>query len=258
MHTTLCPTCHRSTAGIATKADGSEESRCTACGWVGPFCFGHKHDPNNVQCAGGQDPTYWNSGHTRTECSMFEACRQAQAARQNIEIKPPTPTPTNQVPTQPYPVMPPAQPTPPRAAQPPVQQYQYPQQQPTPPQYQPPQQPLQQYQQYQQYQQHQPMQQYQQQQALQQTRPQQVPMQQYQPNQVYYVQPQYAQTPCMVPQNYAQPGAQVPSYLTVPEPYEGSVAKMVALSVMRAGLKGMMHMAANLLDHVQWSGSKPG
>lgn len=79
--------------------------------------------------------------------------------------------------------------------------------------------------------------------------PQQVP--------VYMVEPQYAQVPSVVPQNHVQPGAQVPAYLSVPEPYNGSVVPMFVNSLLRAGLKGMFSQAANLMDHVPWGTYAP-
>jgi hypothetical protein len=70
----------------------------------------------------------------------------------------------------------------------------------------------------------------------------------------YMVDPAQAHMPAFVPQNHVQMGAQVPAYLTVPEPYNGKLLPMVCNSMMRAGLKGMLWTAANMMDHFPWGG----
>lgn len=266
METTLCPHCRRSSVSVTARSDGAEESRCTTCGWTGPMCFGQKHDPNNVKCTGGQDPTYWSGAdHLRRRCSYYNQCQEAMAvqARQNVEVKLPMygglPTMPNNSVAQKHPVLPPmpsmgalTQQQPQRTQQPQMQA------------------PLQQVSLQQALAQRAPQQQ---QQVL--PRPQAMPQpQQAMPQQayggyyagqqqqvpVYLVQPQYAPMPAVVPQNHVQPGMQVPAYLTVPEPYNGHFAPMFINSVMRAGLKGMFHTAANLMDHFPWGeyGPPPG
>ena len=66
------------------------------------------------------------------------------------------------------------------------------------------------------------------------------------------VTPAQAVMPMLVPQNYVQPGTQVPAYLTVPEPYSQNVFSMMFSSILRAGLKGMFVTAANMMDHIPW------
>jgi len=280
MEHTLCPQCERVSVKVVTDYRGAEESLCSTCNWKAGACFGRLLDPNNVKCAGGVDPTYWSDeGNKRRRCTHYEACQRAMMyARQQIEVKnpppafgqaqghlpqmPPAPVPMLQQVAAPqasppkHPVLPPM---PGMASAPtPVQQH--------PVQAQPQAQnvvPLQQALQTRMT--AQPMQQ----QVLQ--RPQQAPqgqMQVYggyyagQPQQVpvYMVDPRYAQVPSAVPQNHVQPGAQVPAYLSVPEPYNGQFMPMFVSSLMRAGLKGMFSQAANLMDHVPWGayGPPPG
>lgn len=72
-----------------------------------------------------------------------------------------------------------------------------------------------------------------------------------------WITPQQASVPAQVPQNYPQPGAQVPAYLTVPEPVEQGLPRMILNAVLRAALKGAFHTAANLMDHVPWGQVPP-
>lgn len=264
-----CPSCGRRSMSVVQNADGSEQTRCSTCGWVGPFCFGLKHDRNNPKCAGGPDVSFWSSdSHRREPCSYYGKCQEAtvQQARQQIEIKSlpvvsnnvfpqntvqGTQFPQNTV-SRPHPVLPQMPSMPPMASMPQAQApqtnmmslqqaLQHRQALPTPvqPQYAQPQQVLP-------------------------RAPQSVPQTyggfyhgQQQQVPVYYVAPQNAMVPMAVPQNHVAPGSQVPSYLTVPEPYNGAFMPMFMASVMRAGLKGMFLTASNLMDHVPWGSYVP-
>ncbi len=65
------------------------------------------------------------------------------------------------------------------------------------------------------------------------------------------VHPAMASTPWAVPMNYPIPGAQMPSYLTVPEPVvEGrGWGLRLFLNVVRAMVKGGSTTVANFVDH---------
>lgn len=270
MDHTLCPQCGQVSVRVVSDYRGAEESRCSVCNWRAGACFGQLHDSNNVKCSGGVDPTYWSDeGNKRQRCTHYEACQRAMmSARQQIEVKspppafgqghlpqmPPAPAPMQQyTPVQQgsplkHPVLPPmpgmmSTPAPVQQAAPNVVSVQQALQaraaQPAQPVQQVLQRPQQQVPQG-------PMQVYGGYYAGQ---PQQVP--------VYMVDPRYAQVPSAVPQNHVQPGAQVPAYLSVPEPYNGNFAPMFINSLMRAGLKGMFSQAANLMDHVPWGAYGP-
>lgn len=244
---TECPRCRRKTVEVVAGADGvPEKSRCNSCGWEGPKCFAQKWDPNSPKCQGGADPTNWENGtHVRQKCSFEVRCRTAQdrankeqliptmsvltRPRQQVEVS--APTNGMYIPQQ-TPVMAPTAP--------------------------------------------QQMVTRQQVQSMQSTlRPvtvqhQQVVTRPVQPTQgqVYPVQapmmgsamawvpPEHAAAPTYVPQNYPQPGMQVPAYLTNPEPVGQSIVPLFLNSMFRAAFKGAFHTAANLMDHVPW-GSYP-
>ncbi len=248
MDSKLCPRCAWDSVYITEKSDGSEESRCAICGWSGPTCFGRLHDATNVKCIGGNDPTRWSEqdGHTRHRCSFFDKCQEAQlnTVRQNIEFKEPV---LGMAASSPYPIVqqPRVLPVMPGAPGMPVMQ-----QAPQPAMAFRPQQAVQ------------PVQQAAPVQGMQPARPA-APAQGYpqgyptyvgQTMQPYMVPPDLAPMPSYVPQNHVQPGAQVPSYLTVPEPHSGKLGPMFFNTIMRAAFKGMFHAAANLMDHFPWGG----
>ena len=57
--------------------------------------------------------------------------------------------------------------------------------------------------------------------------------------------------PQMVPMPYQQPGAQMPGYLSVPEPIDPRVPLWLRflLSIGRAAFKAIFHTGAHLVDH---------
>lgn len=246
MDATVCPQCGSHAVHVVATSDGLHISSCQSCSWSGPMCFGRIFDPNNVKCSGGKDPTYWSvqNGHDRAQCKYIEQCKSCQEARVNSTLFPTRqgvrgiPANIPGIPSNTFrPQTPPVQTLP--QTQPQVQHtVQYGQMQVQPAQQVRPVQPL--------------MQQQQTPAARPQTnyggyyagQPQQQP--------VFLVPPDQAMMPMAVPQNHPQPGAQVPSYLTVPEPNSGSVVSMVILSMLRAALKGMFHTAANMMDHFPW------
>ena len=239
MNDLRCPGCGRHSVREASRTDGSEESRCTACGWAGPLCFGKKHDPENVKCAGGNDVSYWSgTTHKREACKYFAQCKEAQMIRQEVSLSPPINlglAPRPQV--QPSYVQQAAQPAPFLAGPMQLQQPlgmpaaspQVMQMQPAQPMPQPP------------VQQVQPMQIYG---GYYPAAAQQAP--------TYFVPPEHAQMPMAVPQNHVAPGVQALSFLTVPEPVEQGWWGMLANSLGRAGLKALGLTLANVSDHAPW------
>lgn len=65
------------------------------------------------------------------------------------------------------------------------------------------------------------------------------------------VHPAMASNPWAVPMNYQTPGAQIPGYLTVPEPVVMGQhwTHRLGLSLVRAALKAGGHTIANFFDH---------
>lgn len=91
-----------------------------------------------------------------------------------------------------------------------------------------------------------------------------VPVQQPQPSPGYYPQSQYAQPqsqmvppyiasygPQVVPMPFQQPGAQMPGYLSVPEPIDPSIPGWLRaiLSLIRVALKAICHQGSHMADH---------
>jgi hypothetical protein len=68
---------------------------------------------------------------------------------------------------------------------------------------------------------------------------------------VQYTQPQYAAQPLYVPVNAPMMGAQIPSFLTVPEPYDPDVSYGTRMlrTVTRSMGKAMCISVANFLDY---------
>ncbi len=73
------------------------------------------------------------------------------------------------------------------------------------------------------------------------------------------VPPQMAMMPHMVPMNYVMQGAQVPGFLTVPEPvyYGEHWSKRLAASVFRGVIKSLGLILANFFDHTPMSPYAP-
>lgn len=194
-----------------------------------PSCFGKLWDPNNAECRGGNDPSYSNpkTGSARRDiCRWYSAC-SAETNRAKLEnaVRNAPPAPPA---AQPYaPVQPPHVPMgnvvrPPPAAPPnvgiPVAQTVGP---PVP------------------------------------LQTQAMMLQPVQQQQVAYVggapytQPGFAAQPVLVPVNQPMPGAQVPSFLTVPEPSNPDVPMGTRLwrTVYRSMLKAGFVGAANFMDY---------
>ena len=233
-----------------------------------PGCFGKRWDSNEVMCAGGLDPTYTNKldgTHRRDRCKWYPSCASRTTTSRLGAMNQPQ-APQMQVPQMPGmvplpqqpapwgsmgslasgalqgamnslarhqdtgagvkvpvrfgpPHMPSFQPYPQPVPQAHPQQYAYPYQQP---------------------------------------QPQSQPQYPYAyPQQQGFVPPGMAMMPQMVAQNYQAPGAQMPAYLTVPEPVVmGSHwAYRLVHSVLRSMLKASGHTLANFFDYTpmnQW------
>lgn len=189
-------------------------------------CFGRLWEKGQVECEGGFDLAY-AAPHTRSKlrqrCSAYEDCKSKVMWNRQV-------VPTNSLvrPQVPALTAPPMIPVPP----PVPLMYQKPPQYPVPyPQQQAPQ-PQQYYPQYQQ------QQYYQQQQQYPVAPPGQVP-------------PWVAQYgPQNVPTPYQQPGAQMPAYLTVPEPHDGNPWWVrLANEILRSIAKAIGHSTASFFDH---------
>jgi hypothetical protein len=242
------------TAEIISTADGGEKMVCSTCGQKAPRCYAQMWDPNNPKCRGGADPTHWEGGsHIRPKCSFESRCSAAQDKRNKEHLVPVMNTLTK----KPYHSVEVKQASSPQALPTPMST---PVQSPTT---MTPHRPVVGNIQTTVVQQPRQMQQpgrVAQQQVVQ-PRPQaqhpqagQVHYQHPQaPVPMAYVPPEMAPHPSYVPQNYPSPGMQVPSPLSVPEPYDGNVMKMVAYAGLRTGLKFMLVGMANALDFVPWS-----
>jgi hypothetical protein len=80
------------------------------------------------------------------------------------------------------------------------------------------------------------------------------------PYAVQMVPPPYAAVPHYVPMNYAMPGTQVPSFLTVPESPGQSWKARLAFSLIRGVAKAFGMIIANFFDHtpiVPWNPPPP-
>lgn len=212
-----------------------------------PQCYGRHWSPTAAECAGGLDPVYESpvtGANKREKCSWFSGCAAATNEKGQMTPKP-------QVPQLPggfvrLPVHPPPQP-------PQLPQHLRPQVPPPPPPHvqhvQPPQQ----------YVQPPHVQQYAQPHVQQYVQPPQQPVQPpqqpVQPSQVVYVgnvayaPVGQASTPHMVPMNTPMTGAQVPSFLTVPEPSGQEYGVGLAHNLWRSMLKAAFLTAANYIDY---------
>lgn len=180
-----------------------------------PTCFGTRWEARAAECAGGLDPAYVNPSDGSNK---RERCAwYSQCAARTAAQKMPTASTLVQV-------------RPSKQMQVPSFQPAMPQPQPQPQQVQ--QQPYQQQYQY----------------------PQQMmPMpQQPAPVMVY---PHQAQTPYMVPMNFAPQSMQMSGYLTVPEPIVPGQhwGKRLGFSVVRSMAKAMGHTVANFFDHTPFN-----
>jgi hypothetical protein len=238
-----CPKCRRCTVDVITSSTG-DKAKCSTCGWEGPKCYAQMWDPNNPKCKGGADPTQWGgNSHVRRPCAYERTCGETQDRRQKASMLQPMNAltrPWQTVEVKPHlPVMPHTPPTYPPQYQPiPIAPstagvnlqvrhvYPTPQTQQAPKAQQAPVQYPGQY-------------------------PGQYPIQHYPPSgATNWASPNGAQV--FIPQNYVAASAQVPAYLTVPEPYDQGLASMFINSCLRAALKGALHTASNLLDHFPW------
>jgi hypothetical protein len=213
-----------------------------------PECFGtHLWSATDPQCVGGTDPGYLHpvtKTRNRERCKWYQSCATSSAQNrakpaqvvpaQNL-VRPKHPTvfqPAVQPPPRPVAPHPNLTGKPPLHP-PPVAMQQYPGQPLPPPQYygQP-----------------------QQQQAVLPGSP------------IYgmpapaYVPPHVAQAgPVNVPLQVQQPGAQMPSYLTMPEPidHEEGTAKALGRTLFRSAAKAVGHSVSSFFDHVPLKPHKP-
>lgn len=182
-------------------------------------CFGKFWDSGQPECIGGFDLAYTSSAdrsNYRKPCSAYEQCRALKEGRVTPHIIPPSnlarpPTPPAPHTTYPQQGPPRVPPVPPA----PPTAYTQPVQTWQPPAWQPP--------------------------ALQ---------QQQQPHYAP-VPPHAAQMgPAVVPSPYQAVGAQMPGYLAIPEPMDGTPwwARLAA-ELVRAAFKALGHAAASFIDH---------
>ena len=222
-----------------------------------PTCFGKSWEANHPECAGGLDPAYTNlkdGSNRREKCGWYSACyarmtspkgpdvQACQLVRPGMTVKfpnvPQAPAPA-QAPPSPWQsavrgvtavatglsnAMSAAAAHPSVQVRPPVQAAPQPA----------------------------PQVQYQQ--------PQQ--MQYYQQQQQGWAHPSIAAVPWAVPMNYPMPGAQIPAYLTVPEPVVDGQhwTQRLGFSILRSMMKATGHTVANFFDHnpiTPW-GKPPG
>lgn len=203
-----------------------------------PTCYGKQWEANAPECKGGTDPMYvnpQNGSHVRDKCKWYSSCAQTTTGSRVQQGAQGVIPPTNLL------KPPPAPPAPSPMFAPPVPQ---PQQQiqrapfaapPVPP-------------------------------TMQQQPVQVMPQQYAQPQQVYhngvmYAQPHAAAMPAMVPANHAMMGAQIPSFVTVPEPYlnDGvSHGQRLARTMFRSMTKAAAIAVANYMDYYAIGGRPPG
>lgn len=197
-----------------------------------PLCFGKSWEAGHPECAGGADAAYVNprdGSHRRDRCGYFSACASRTATNRlqldrNPELMPAS---TLVRPPQPPPATPSPQTYKPfdtvvnsvsQLARGTSQALQH---RPAP-----------------------PSQVYQTQGGHPMSSP-------------WLVHPAHASTPQYVPMNYTWPGAQMPSYLSVPEPTEVPLIKRLGFTVLRAMLKAAGHALSNFFDHAPFSKWQP-
>jgi len=189
-------------------------------------CWGESWDATNVLCAGGVDPAYIHPGtgsNKRERCKYFATCaaetNARRAQRQQTQVVPAQQL--IQPPMTGAPVVPTPTSTAPFMMPPPPPQWQHAQPKPVV------------------------------------SAPQMAYSTAAQPgawpgmSQPQMVNPAYASMPAYVPMNLPAMGAQIPSYLTVPEPLDPKVHWAMRLfhSLLRATAKAGCHTAANFFDH---------
>lgn len=201
-----------------------------------PSCFGsHLWSATSAECVGGPDPGYTHPqtmAHTRERCRFYSECATTSARNRTQQVQPqsnfvPVQSLIQRQPTMPAPISPtvgvqppprPVAPPPNLAPRPPLQPYQ-------PPTY----------------------------------APQQQYQQPYYAPQTFTAPPHVAQMgPAQVPLQYQQPGAQMPAYLTMPEPMEdGDSGWRVLVRVLfRSIMKAAGHSMASFFDHTPMKAHK--
>lgn len=198
-----------------------------------PSCFGsHLWSASSSECAGGPDPGYThphNGSHTREKCNWFQACGVANQRNRERRQQMPTPQPqvipshnlirNNNTNNGVQPPPRPVAPHPSIPARPAIQQPSH----------------------------------YAQPYTAQAVQPQQTSFTTMAP-------PYIAQNgPAQIPMQYQQPGAQIPAYLTTPEPinYNESGLKILCRILLRSVLKAVGHAIASHFDHVPIRPHKP-
>ncbi len=201
-----------------------------------PACFGKHWDKDSAECAGGNDPLFYdpdNKNHKRERCAWFRSCSERVNVSEYKVIPanhltrpftapsfqlPPTPT-AQQVQAPPWSAMAQAMRSIGSVPQVPTAQrqpsVQVPVQQP-------------------------------QQNHFQQHMVPQYPPVPYAPSMVH---PSMATLPHYVPMNYGMPGAQVPGFLTVPEAPDQPWKSRLAYSIFRGLVKAFGMVLANFFDH---------
>lgn len=192
-----------------------------------PDCFGsHLWSATEKECIGGPDPGYAHpvsGARVRERCRWYQSCASVSAQNKLVPsqslvrapaVQPPIPQaipPGVQAPPKPV------APNPVLGARPPLHVQQ-------------------------------PSFTYQPQPVVQAGYPQQQQLQQY----MSYAPPYVAQLgPAQIPMPYQQPGAQMPAYLTMPEPVRpgDSALGVLARTLFRAALKAIGHALASFVDH---------
>lgn len=188
-----------------------------------PECFGSSlWSATDKECVGGPDPGYTHpvtGARARERCRWYQPCASVSAQNklipaQNLVRAPMAPPPlaTPAIPPGVQPPPKPVAPNPALGARPPLHVQQ-------------------------------PSYQYQPQQYLQPS---------YQQPYMTYAPPHLVQLgPAQVPMPYQQPGAQMPAYLTMPEPIRpgDSAIGVLARTLLRAMLKAFGHALASFIDH---------
>jgi len=217
-----CPNCHEQSVRT-DENNGKKRKRCSSCDWTGPSCYGESWDPASKVCSGGYDPAApydeKTGGHKREKCGVFETCGQATKGRLlNI-------VPTNTLSQKPPNVAPivPRNVGQPQLAQDTRQQLAIEAKSAA------------------------------QRQVLNVPSKHEAQQGVQQVLQTVMVPIAEAGMPTHTPQNYQQPGSQMPGYLTVPEAPELGFWKRLLFSIGRGMAKGGLHTAANLVDHLPLS-----
>lgn len=201
-----------------------------------PDCFGtHLWSATDKECVGGPDPGYTHpqtGARARERCKWYQTCATASAQNRTQSlispqslVRQPYQQPASPVPAASTGVQPPPRPVAPHPGLTSRPSYYSPQ--PSYPQYQHYQQPV-----------HQPT--------------YSAP--------TSFAPPYVAQMgPMQIPLQYQQPGAQMPAYLTMPEPIlpgEGAI-KVLARTLFRSMLKAFGHSLSSFVDHTPMQPHRP-